>query len=933
MPRPLLLSTTIVAAFQLHSAAAATLVTDAPISPAVATVAQRVEITPAADRGRFIVDIVPLLYLNSDSRIEPDLFREPPARAGVTSGVPVPVTVPVALTPEIWSRAVFRRTVALPELLTAILRDPRAAYLARGLAGVDDDTLTYLAEHPEVLRFLYERGTGVFAGFSDVLRVQNGRVVVPYGAEAARLWESVIGEPLSAPDRVIRVLFSEHNGRLAYLMSVIAAASPSQARFALGLWMDDPRQTDERFKALAAACIGAYGEWHIEERPFSRPMADLATLLLRFHAAANGAPGAPAARAFWRQVFGDIDLFRSSSLPSIDAAWLVESTGGLDMYARTERIEQFAFAQRVFPDALNGAEPLPAIVKSFPTRRMLLLSLERMNLRAPAVYQSALAAADAVAEIGTGHRFWALAQYQGALALLVRMYRVGTIDTARAEALVTSLSAVRAVDGDYGAPTAKWMREALAAALPPGDGWETRIIAAISGPADAARTPRVSWEGQWYRFDAAAAERRRIEAVRRRQGGHTVDLAMTIDAVSASLRHDRPTLESVRAAEATLDAMVVDAAARLRRPPVNLLPPAVSAPRDALQWLNAIRADLHRIDRPGDTRNAPRVGASLQPLIDIMLGNALASINYAAEIGSPEGAALLAGNVALRHDFGLGRRQADIQVRQAWALPRQDFLPGVPWHVSGSMLGLDVAMASLQIRRLSIDRVPDAPKLTSVEREEMAVGVAMLNPHLQTNDDLVAIAEAIGRGRTMVRAAAVGQGQVAVLIERLGLDGWRARALRWSAEHEPSRLLSQLTLADLLTIDGGVASEVLDRWGVSGIHGQACVCSRFFGSHEARVLEGRYQLPIVAATMGDLTLAVAVMLHDLHLPAVLARPVMMVGLPDFIDAVPRVNAGVWWGVAREAQTIRRERIEDYVSAAAAVDGPLVPEDPDSSNED
>jgi hypothetical protein len=85
--------------------------------------------------------------------------------------------------------------------------------------------------------------------------------------------------------------------------------------------------------------------------------------------------------------------------------------------------------------------------------------------------------------------------------------------------------------------------------------------------------------------------------------------------------------------------------------------------------------------------------------------------------------------------------------------------------------------------------------------------------------------------------------------------------------------------------------------------------------------------------MGDLTLAVAIMLRDLHLPAVLARPVLALGMPDFIDGVLPVNAGVWWGVAREAQSLRRQRVEDYVSAAAAVDGPLIPEGLDASHEE
>ena len=57
------------------------------------------------------------------------------------------------------------------------------------------------------------------------------------------------------------------------------------------------------------------------------------------------------------------------------------------------------------------------------------------------------------------------------------------------------------------------------------------------------------------------------------------------------------------------------------------------------------------------------------------------------------------------------------------APPRQDFQPGVPWHVGGSILGLDVALAPLNLRRMTMDRIADAPKLSSIEREALAVSV------------------------------------------------------------------------------------------------------------------------------------------------------------------------------------------------------------------
>jgi hypothetical protein len=78
--------------------------------------------------------------------------------------------------------------------------------------------------------------------------------------------------------------------------------------------------------------------------------------------------------------------------------------------------------------------------------------------------------------------------------------------------------------------------------------------------------------------------------------------------------------------------------------------------------------------------------------------------------------------------------------------------------------------------------------------------------------------------------------------------------------------------------------------------------------------------------MGDLNLAVAMMLRDLRLPAPLARSVLETAARDFIDELPLTSAGEWWGLSRYAQALKRQRFEDYVAAAAAVDGALVPED-------
>ena len=189
--------------------------------------------------------------------------------------------------------------------------------------------------------------------------------------------------------------------------------------------------------------------------------------------------------------------------------------------------------------------------------------------------------------------------------------------------------------------------------------------------------------------------------------------------------------------------------------------------------------------RGQDVRRAARVARALDELVDVVLGDALLSLTYAAELGDPEGSATLARNVALRHDFGLSRRDGEIRARTAWAVPRQDYLPGVPWHVTGSVLGLDIALAPLALRRTNLDRLPDAPRLPSHERDAFALGVALMNPRRLRDEDLDAIAAAIGRGRLRVAAMVSGREALEAVADAIALDGWRRRAASVDARERP----------------------------------------------------------------------------------------------------------------------------------------------------
>jgi hypothetical protein len=114
------------------------------------------------------------------------------------------------------------------------------------------------------------------------------------------------------------------------------------------------------------------------------------------------------------------------------------------------------------------------------------------------------------------------------------------------------------------------------------------------------------------------------------------------------------------------------------------------------------------------------------------------------------------------------------------------------------------------------------------------------------------------------------------------------------------------------------------------VHSHACACTRFPSPRDWRILAGRPQLPMMAATNADLTLKLGLMLGEMNLPAALTRAVLAAAMRDFIDGSAPSDSNDWWTLAREAHALRRQRVEDYVAASAIVDGPLVPEETGSA---
>jgi hypothetical protein len=642
-------------------------------------------------------------------------------------------------------------------------------------------------------------------------------------------------------------------------------------------------------------------------------------------------PIAPAGRAFWSRVFSSSDLpddaarqLRGLDEDPFDAAWLTETVGAAEVRQRIDRLDQIAFAQRTFSDPAADRADVFIAVRALARYRMLMLTLERIGITQPAVFA---AAARHGARLGSleGHRgFIALAQFQGAIAAIARMTAVRTLDVATGRKLIERLASLPLnEDGHYAGAVAIWLRDEVAPAVPAAAGMEATLIAALSGPPSAANAAtRLTWEGQRYRLDLGAAERRRLQVVREKQAGLPIDTALAVADAGRKLAADGVTADDMAAVLERM-AKLAFVPERGRPEDEDNRPASLASAPEAQAILRKAADDLTKAIRSKDVKRAPHVAAPLLKLSDELLSQALLSFAYAVDLGDPDGAILLVDDVSRRHDFGFGAKDAEMRARAAWAPPRQEVAPGVAWHLSGSLLGLDVALAPLALRRLNFERVLAAPKLTSNQRDAFAVSVALMNPYLLRDDQRDAIVGAIDNGRRRVAALSRPDDLDAVAAE-LSMEGARRRALAWTFAHEPQRIESLLSLTELLVLGGGRLDD-LDAWGMSMLATTGCLCSRLTPPGRWSTLSGRPQLGVAAAGMADVNLQVAVLLKQLQLPAALERVVLSAAMQDFIDQVRPTDEADWITMVRAARTLTREQVEDYVAAATAA-GPLVPDD-------
>jgi hypothetical protein len=872
-------------------------------------------------------------------RIVSDYFLKPPAEGDEL--------VPVPLAARVWRSQILSN--APPEdraLLGAILTNRRASLLAYGLMSVDGETLAGIGNDAVLLRNIYEQHATTFAAFAPALRVRNGVLVLPGGTDLQPLWQSLLQSPLTSLREAILEVLGRDEGRLASLAEAIDALDAAHVR----LVRDDairPNKTRTRksaeltakeqaersaqaFAALYQTFVSVEPAWKTSEFPFLRLGAD-PTLLLA--SAPIGADG---------HVFGTVDYWRaltgSDDLPDSLDGWkdLAESdpitlpelltlVTPLSLPGRQLTVASISCASRIatrFPQTtLADRVFMTRASRRFPA--LVLLTLERADIRDwqtwVALVRRARQLDRSLDDVGFDST---LTLFQAPIALIERALRARALDHAKAESLLTDLAALSADHDRYGREVADWTAASLLPALgyqagkdgTQAEGVLLEALSGLSGPSAAAPVI-VQWEGHSYRLDQAAPELARLTDIRSSQQGNTLDTALTLSRIGADLESAREVAQ-VRSSEQELrdlsSALVPIEASELT---------TVEAPPDVDGIVRQALADLERVRGRSDVKRAAAVGERLRRLENAVLADVLSSIVYALALGDPEGRTFLAGNVARRHDFGRHLVTPIERERTRWMLPFETAGDGEPWHVRGALLGLDIGLGRLALRRMQGD-LPDLhPTISQADRRVLTDSLVLIASVDLDESRARRVLEWLRTGRERLTSWTVAT-QTAV-SSRLAVGERRVQAAAWTAAQEPAALPQLFTLTELVLLGRDGDEPVPSEWGVSRMPLDGALGLSFPDPPAPHRYSGRSGAGLMATRVADVSLRVLEVLNERHLPITLAPGVLAAALQDVLDGARLAYFDDWLSFAREVQSIGDEQFSDYISALTAR-GPLVP---------
>lgn len=302
------------------------------------------------------------------------------------------------------------------------------------------------------------------------------------------------------------------------------------------------------------------------------------------------------------------------------------------------------------------------------------------------------------------------------------------------------------------------------------------------------------------------------------------------------------------------------------------------------------------------------------------LAAALTALAYAPALGDPDGPVTLSPDVISRHAFGPATPNAGRQ--HAWSPPQERSGTGAPWHVEGSLLGLDLALARIALRRISVDDMPAIPTINLNDQFTLARTAVAMTPAALTDETRDRIAAAIARGRKRVAEAGANPAAVGELAEQVGMSMAQRQTLPWTLSRNPDVAPRLFGLRDLFWLGrNGLDAEALAPWGVMADTVYGRLHPRFDAPVAWDLLAGRPDTGILATQVPDLTLRLAEETARLDLPATLVPAVLLYLTQDYWHEVDARFADDWPAMVRGALAIDSSRIGDYVAALGS-QGPL-----------
>lgn len=783
-----------------------------------------------------------------------------------TSSEPMAPGPALPLTREIWARLLG---VKEPALARAVVSSRNAMLLYHGLMGMDDSTLAWIAGERGLLGDLLENPES-FAFAAPAVRVRDGAVVVPGGSGARLAWESLLDAHAAEPAAFIRALMGRAHGRLAWLYSVLAELDEPRLRFALGDGSD--------LRALARAASTASPEWDVAERPFWRAPFDLAAVLGTIDLASDGAPRG--SEEFWREVFRTNDLEDWGGKPGrpLTSGALV-SLLFADPYFARYRYDVFSLGQRLLGTERNEAEAGLAL-RGARRHPAISAMVDRLGIRESALHLALHRSAARIALRDQVGSHGELGAWQGALAMIERAALTGGLDRASTERFLRELAALPA--DDVIPAIARWLMTSFVSSLSgrPGASSQTEalVLQTMSGvltPTGSRRRSPFTWEDLQYVYAGPDAIWRRMEDARAAQGGATLDDARLAWEVGEG-----------GAQRAEVERLV----ARLR---------ALDAPPALARSARRIGEALASSNAAGIRREAADAAAEI-------VGAVLPVIAYVPHLAVTETPALGA-DVAARHMFAPAGAGEPTRRTVPWRIAKADATSG--WHLEGSLLLLDVALATWYLRPglEPPSQVPMLDELDVASLGQVAAIARATGPAAMLLEDAL---QAVARGRQL--AAAATPEALDSSLRAAGMTPWRIREL--SLDAAGADTAARLRIAEAWRL-GGAPGRLISRLSLDG-----CAC---FGEPPVStvVVEGRRSGGMVGAASVDVQLRVAGFLRDRGLPLDLFGDVLAGALAEVFATARAARPDDLQAVAAAAAGLEDERLEEHVLALVA-DGTL-----------